>query len=996
MVSFSDVYSKLNEQQKKAVDTIYGPVMVVAGPWTGKTQIIWARTANIIKTGWVNPENILITTFTDAWVVAIKNRLLSFIWTDSYKVNVSTIHSFAQDVIATFPEKFIEYKAVSAIDEVDQIEIFIEIVDNLCEEQNLEHLSTVWDRYRNVSLMINKISTLKNEWVGIPDFEKSIEDQISIYEEELSEIKPTLKKYETTKEKQAKHIAKLKELSLIYSKYQAYLRQKELYDFNDMINFVLEKFRQDDELKYYYAEKFQFIMLDEYQDTNNAQNQIVDLILWITEDKSNIMVVWDDDQSIYRFQWANIENMLSFSLKYPETEYVVLETNYRSNQEILDLSNSLIKNNEERLSSRLSFINKELTAWNISIKAKTPEFITVKNDILEKDFVLNKIKELEASWEDLNEIAIIVRWNKEVKDWTDFIASNGFPVESKMKSNILDSEYVNFILDYLQIIENPYVSDEKVIKILTSKLTNVDNVSVLKLNKYLYEKNYSLRNKLKYFDVLTWEFFWKEVEIDDKEGLEKFRDKVLKLRSEKDSLSIVWFLNLFFNETGLLSYIQENASFDDLQDVFTFFNKAKKLNENNRELDLKALINKFELYKQNNLSIPRQILKTEKAWVNIMTAHGSKGLEYNSVFIPWVYEWNWSWKKKRELLKMPLNLAWNWILWKEHNQIEEDRRLFFVAITRAKENIFLTMPFAIEKSLKVMSVFVPEMEGQYNSDTYENSEISEDIVNVMLWNTREFWDKEFAYIEEFLKDYKLSPTDLNVFLEDPLEFLNRTVFRYPFTDNIHTIFGSAYHKALENLYFAYIQNWEFYSKDTLILDFKNILSKQILTPEEEEELLKKWEEWLSWYYEIALSNKRNVLKLEYNLRPKNISFDGIPLTWKIDKVERDAEGNLVLVDYKTWKKKSVNAIKWLTASSDGAYFRQLLFYKLMVSLDNEFASESKIVVAIDFCAGKDWEYLYVEIPYDDEEMLEFENELIWAWNKIKDIEYWKELLCDKN
>lgn len=993
MSKFNDVYKRLNEAQKEAVDSIYGPIMVVAGPWTWKTQIIWARTANIILKGWVSPENILITTFTEVWVVAIKNRLLSFIWKDSYKVNVSTIHSFAQDVISTFPEKFIEYKAKNAIDEVEQIEIFREIFDKLIASKELEELKSISDKYYYLRTTISKISTLKNEWVSFTIFDNSIEDQVRVYDEELSEIKPNLKKYETTKSKHEKHIKKLKELSLIYREYQKMLRERELYDFNDMINFVLEAFNEDEDLRFYYAEKYQFIMLDEYQDTNNAQNQIINLILSETEDKPNIMVVGDDDQSIYRFQGANIENMLNFSLEYPDTKYIVLEQNYRSNQQILDLSSSLIENNNERLSSRLSFINKKLTAWSASIKAKNPEFTLVKSDILEMDFVLNKIKELQASGHPLEEIAIIVRWNHEVKAWSDFLASNEIPVESKMKSNILESEYAKLILDYLSVISNPNGNDEKIIRILSSNLTGNESVDVYRLNKYLYEKNYKLKHKLKYFDVLTNNYFWDEIELENKESLLNFKDLVLTLISEKETLNLSLFLNKFFEKTKILNYVKKVWNFDDIQDVYSLFNLAKRLNENNKSLTLADFLNKIALYRENSVIIPRQILKTENLWVNIMTAHASKGLEYNTVFLPSMYEWNWSWKKKRELLKLPLNLAWNWILWKEHDVAEEDRRLFFVAITRAKENLFISMPQWVNKSLKVQSVFLTEIDELLEKNTYENADIEEDILNVMIPKTLEIGDKELQYIEEFLKDYRISPSDLNVFLENPLEFLNRTVFRYPFTDNIHTIFWSVYHKVLENLFLWFKNNQKFASKEEMLNDFKNILSRQIITPEEEEDLMKMWIDWLSGYYDIAISSWREIVALEYDFRPRKVSFRDIPLTWKIDKIEKDASWNLVLVDYKTGSKKSVNFIKWLTnTSEDKPYFRQLLFYRLMLTLDPNFSSNTNPVLAIDFCAGKKWEYSYLEIPYDDEELLEFENELIEAWEKIKDINYWREVL----
>ncbi|USN58780.1 MAG: UvrD-helicase domain-containing protein [Candidatus Peribacteria bacterium] len=281
---FQEQYQKLNPEQKEAVDTLYGPVMVVAGPGTGKTQIIGMRTANILRETDTDPGSILITTFTEAGVIAIRERLISFIGNEAYKVNVSTIHSFASGVIERFPEKFIEYRTAKAIDDVEQIEVIKQILDLLIEKKQIIELTSEYDRYFYLRDIKSKISTLKQEGINVGGLQAAIKQEQTLHAEELALIKPKKsgempKKYETTKERQEKQIAKLEELVLLFQEYNAWLRSNSSYDFNDMINFVLEKFGQDEDLLLYYAEKFQFIMLDEYQDTNNAQNEIIKLIV---------------------------------------------------------------------------------------------------------------------------------------------------------------------------------------------------------------------------------------------------------------------------------------------------------------------------------------------------------------------------------------------------------------------------------------------------------------------------------------------------------------------------------------------------------------------------------------------------------------------------------------------------------------------------------------------------------------------------------------------
>ena len=177
---FQKEYNNLNNEQKQAVETIDWPVMVVAWPWTWKTQIIWLRTANIILKTWVNPENILITTFTDAWVQAIRKRLLKFLWNEAYKVNVSTIHSFCQDVLKTFPEKFLQYKASYAIDEVDGTEIIRNILDKLIEEKKITELTSDYDKYFYLLDIKSRIWNLKQEWITFSHFQNNIKNQENI------------------------------------------------------------------------------------------------------------------------------------------------------------------------------------------------------------------------------------------------------------------------------------------------------------------------------------------------------------------------------------------------------------------------------------------------------------------------------------------------------------------------------------------------------------------------------------------------------------------------------------------------------------------------------------------------------------------------------------------------------------------------------------------------------------------------------------------------
>ncbi|RKW20744.1 ATP-dependent helicase [Candidatus Gracilibacteria bacterium] len=1022
---FEKEYNFLNKEQKEAVDKIYGQIMVVAGPGTGKTQIIGLRTANIIlKTG-VNPENILITTFTDAGVIAIRKRLTKFLGHEAYKVGVSTIHSFSQDVIKTFPEKFIEQKTGTAIDTVDALEILKKILDDLIEKKEIQELTSDYDKYYYLRTIESKISVLKNEGTSPETFKIAIDKQQIDYEEELSQIKPTLKKYETTKQKQEKHIKKLEELRKIFIEYKKYLNDRELYDFNDMINFVLEKFKEDEELKNYYAEKYQFIMIDEFQDTNNAQNQIIDLILSVNQENPNIMVVGDDDQSIYRFQGANIENMLSFSSKYPETDIVVLEKNYRSNQHILDLASNLISNNNERLTNKISSINKKLiSSGPLKEKNNNVLFFRAITEIEEQAFILEEIKKLISSGEELNEIAIIVRNNREVDTWGKLLLQNGIEIESKHKTNILNSNYVKFILNLLKIIDCPFCEEEKIINIFRNSINQINNVDIFKINRELYKINYSKKHKIKFIEYLNEietkkESFSEEHNLIDLEKILDLKNKIIDYRGKIAEIGLKDFLGFMIKDLKIIEFVEKNGDFDDVQDIYTLFNKIKEFIENNKYLNIEKLLEKIDLFEKYNLSIPRQILKENKSGVQVLTAHSSKGLEYNSVFVPGLYSGNWEGKKVRDLLKLPIYISGSALQSGEFEQIEEDRRLFFVAVTRARKNLFLSYPSSSGAKILLQSVFIEEindsfkeLEQRFDENSFEKI-VENDIKNNLIKNG----DLELEYIEDFLETYRLSASDLNVFLENPMKFLEKVVYKYPFEDNKNTIFGKVYHRTLELFYLKYKKEGTIPEKSYLTATFKYLIEKEVLNPEEFENLTEKGIKGLEGYYDLYSKTSEIPLDLEYSFRRKNIFFENIPITGIIDKIEKttqksqvsDSEQfgqfslfreNVKLIDYKTGRSKSIGEIKGIDKSGnkkegigEGNYFRQLLFYKLLCEMDYETNSKYEVcALAIDFVEGRDGNYKYVEVDFSDEDFSNFKQLIKDSWEKISNMDYWREVL----
>src|SRR6187455_342176 len=439
---FSEEYQKLNLQQRKAVDTIDGPVMVIAGPGTGKTQILAARIGKILLETDAFPENILCLTYTDAGVVAMRKRLLQFIGSDAYKVNIYTFHAFCNDVIQENLSLF-EKTALDPISDLERIELFKELIDSFPKNHPLKRYRG--DVYFEINNLQQLFSAMKREGWTPAYINEKIDEYIAdiatrdefIYKRKFKEFNAgDLKKDKIEEEKERKE--KLRAAVNEFDRFQQMMRKKNRYDFDDMINWVIKAFEENKNLLAGYQEKFQYILVDEYQDTSGTQNRLVQLLIsyW---DKPNVFVVGDDDQSIYRFQGANIENMLDFANEYTkDLMTVVLTNNYRSTQPILDVSKTLISRNDERLVKQIEGLSKELLT-------SRKELIGLKNDPVLHEYnsakeemadITNRVYELIQQKTDPGNIAVIYKENKYGEELAKYFRLKNIPVYSKRSIDV--------------------------------------------------------------------------------------------------------------------------------------------------------------------------------------------------------------------------------------------------------------------------------------------------------------------------------------------------------------------------------------------------------------------------------------------------------------------------------------------------------------------------------------------------------------------------------
>jgi len=477
-MDFELLYKRLNKEQKSAVDAIEGPVMVIAGPGTGKTEILTLRIANILNKTQINAENILALTFTESGAMAMKKRLISIIGNDAYRVNINTFHGFCNQIIQDYPEYFENIAGFTNIDEVKQIEILKQALDSI----KLEHLTTFNNNYFFLKDIKSAIEELKKEGVSFLELRNLAEQSKQDFENNDDNYKPKTKQIKTNAKQDYKTICKNIELSYIYEKYQELMAKYSYYDYSDMIIEVLNTFKKDNDLLLIIQEKYQYFLVDEYQDTNTSQNKILEL-LCNYHDNPNIFIVGDPKQAIFRFQGASIHNFDYFKSLYPTAIIIDLINNYRSSQLILDAAFFLI-NRDKQLKSSIDRENKKIQIYTLS------------NPNQEAYFVVNKIKELLSNNTNPNDIAVLYRNHKDSDILVEMLEKFEIPFSIKKKINIFNDLDIKKLLLILDTIYN-YGNDSYLFKCMHIDFLNVNPLDTYKTI------NYCNQEKINGYDFLN-------------------------------------------------------------------------------------------------------------------------------------------------------------------------------------------------------------------------------------------------------------------------------------------------------------------------------------------------------------------------------------------------------------------------------------------------------------------------------------------------------------
>lgn len=968
--AFEKAYYQLNKDQKEAVDNIYGPVMAIAGPGTGKTQLLAVRVCNIIAKTDMAAQNVLCLTFTDAGAKAMRARLLSFMGPDAYHVGVHTYHSFCNQIIRENPDKFSEYRDLQNATDLEMVDIMTELIDTLPLDHQLKRLRG--EIYYDIPKIRGLFETMKQEGWSSND----IIDAVQRHREELNDnptyqYKINRKPYKigdpnpnSIKKEMDKYIGIANAAPLI-SKYEDLLKTRDRIDYYDSILFVIKALKEDDMLLAYYQERFQFILADEYQDTNGTQNEL--LFLLSSYDLSpNLFVVGDDDQAIYRFQGANMNNIVEFRDTFKPKE-VVLDKNYRSAQPILDAAMLLIDNNKERLAYRYKHLSKQLkeSRQENNNQGAAPEILVYDSLQAQDVGIINKIKSLHQKGVSYKDIGIIYRKHKEVAEIVKYMTYNDIPINVKKKVDVLQLNDVKRITRILEFIykEFKYPNSEEtaLFEILHYDFWGLRANEIAKISVHASRKTDEVKDDKRWRNIISDEKELEKAEVKDPGKFIAVSDVIEGWISKQNDVTIQVLFEMVLTQSGLLSSILSDADKTwRLQVINTYFNFIKEETAIKPDTSIAEIMMTIEKMKNHRLSIPISHVLSSLEGINFMTAHSSKGLEFDHVFIINVSEEMWMQENNSNSqfhYKYPPTL----VNASGSSDDEDDRRLFYVALTRAKNHAYISYS-SIGSTGKEQSQsrFFTEMgyESKINPALVNQELVDDYIATLMRYDQGEAQLIDKDYIDRIIDTLYMSATSISKYIKCKTTFYFENILRVPMARTNNMGYGNAIHYALEK----FIETMNRDPKRSLpelavlLRLFKKGMEKfkSHFTFDEYAASMYNGEQTLTRYYEERKSiwSIPRDMKTEYVIKTE---YEGIPISGIIDRVDIH-DHHIDITDYKTGSysyPKLSKADETKEKNPEGGdYWRQVVFYKMLIINDKRSNWQLKEAI-MDFVQPKD-------------------------------------------
>ena len=1014
MQSFEELYQKLNTEQQLAVDAIEGPVMVIAGPGTGKTQILATRILNILKNTDTQPQNILCLTYTEAGATAMQKRLSQFMGPDAYKVPIYTFHGLCNKIIQDYPEKF-SRRELRVMDELDKIDLVQGLIEKLPAQSPLKSynedaqqirrdLTKLWSLMQSEEIQAVQIK----EWI---EFLTDTENyKLAFPHHTYKANRGTNKAGDLKSKDYEQSITAWKKAMAAAELYENYREAKAaagLYEFSDMLEWVAKAFDVDEELLITYQEQFQYILVDEYQDTSGIQNHILYKLIEYWQDEPNCFVVGDDDQSVYAFQGAKVSNMLKFAERYQtHLQTVVLVKNYRSTQPILDCAKQLIDHNALRLINQMSGLSKELVASgdNTKYPQLLPSNNLFNNEFHEAVGVAESIKKLIAEGETPNEMAVLYPQNKHALILADAFNAVEVPFVIHRPVNILNETLIQHLITWLEYLalelEMPNSGEHLIYKLLVSPLYNISSFEVNQLSVSIYaersnsrkegKENYSWREHIQ--NIIKSPTQGDMFASSPSEALSTLWNHIEYWMKEASWLTVPELIRDIYSKGGYLAYALKSHDQEwTLEVLQTFMEFAIRMSEKTPFMKPHEFIATVKKMIYNDIPVPLEKRIGTAEGVQFITAHSSKGLEFDHVFVVRANQSEW---EKGDTGRMPYRIlalihGKNIQLkndTSDEESYEERRRLFYVAITRAKKTLHISYNqkriTATKVSDAITSTFVGEA---LSSEATECTPIpGERLIftnQAMLLRTSKpkLKSDKMEWIASRTANFKFSPSTLYSILECGLKFYFTRIVRVPDAPSPAAAFGTAMHGAMHK----WVDAW---TKD------KKWMSESELTAQFDKEMYKERHAFNEKQFKLRMQQGHDVIPAYYQARKDefkqyslvqtekmiNAVIDGVNISGFLDKMVFD--GNRVtVVDYKTGKpensvKKAAPPGPRSAGKLPNPYWFQLGVYQLMSNLQPGKSWHCN--TAIIDCIEKDdqGEFPLIQLYYNDEQ-----NQILREW-----------------
>lgn len=1066
-MDFGERYKLLNTAQRDAVDTIDGPVIVLAGPGTGKTELLSVRAANILQKTDALPENILCLTFTDSGATAIHNRLTEIIGKDAYRVSVQTFHSFGSEIINQNNEYFYNSASFRAASDINTYEILRSILDDLPHDNPLSskhgdeyvHLKDIKQAISNIKKAgltsdellaildandesLDSIERSLTKVFDIPRINAGVADQLMLateetvaptailpigvtnlldmimgsisraYEESLStsSTKPITAWRNKWMEKNVKNEfvfknrkiqSKLRATCYVYYRYITELERLKLYDYDDMILQVVHAMEVNDDLRFNLQEKYQYIMVDEFQDSNLAQTRIVHSLANnpVNEGKPNILVVGDDDQAIYGFQGADSSNILDFRTEYPTAKLIVLTENYRSTKPILEHARSIIIQGEDRLENSIAELSKQLSA-NFKYADTSVRLYEHLTPADEYSWIAQSAKELIEKGVEASEITVLARKHAEIINLLPYFQQAGIDVKYERFDNALDlgpiialEELADVLIDLNQSRHKE--ANAKLPKLLSHPAWNIQPSTIWKVSSRAYDAQKRWLDAMEQISELQpirdWIINTSTTIMDV--PLEQAIDALIGKTSDIDNV-VSPFYNYYFSAEKLAN---EPTTYITYLEALKAIRTKLRDYQTDQQPNLMSFTDFLRLHRQ--LDIPVQITRSyspeNKSAVNLMTAHKSKGLEFDHVYITGAVDSAWGQKvrARHSSISFPENLH----LEPAGNSADERIRLFYVAATRARKT--LTINYARSnpngKSLDKADFLVSDI---WQTEVVESSKTLQEATHNLEteWYSRVIEPKQELRLAlaEAIDVFKLSPTALGNFTDitrgGPQYFLMQTLLHFPQAPSASASFGTAIHHALQQAHNHLAATGNQKPTEDIIKDFEDKLISERLVSADHQKFLQRGIDTLQAF----LANKHSTFTknqlTELKFDNQNSVHQGVQLSGKLDLVAIDKINKTIeITDYKTGKPTDTWQGKDDTEKVKlHKYRQQLMFYDILINNSRDYQGYEITKSELQFVEpDKSGRILSIQSDYTAEQLEEFKKLVVAVWSKIKTFDF---------